>query len=179
MLTHTRPSGSAALWKNPLGVRVEPASLSTWCLSGRGSMARRACLLGFTWLWHPGGRTPAAHLSSQRSPAGPGRAKFTGPALRAQPGAPSCYAPPAGACSQPLTCFPLPVVVRDHVHTANEVGPELLQVLRLRQLPRHSSNHDLLHGSSLWRAQGRSVPVPTHTPPVPHGHNRPLVAWEC
>lgn len=70
----------------------------------------------------------------------------------------------------PRTRLPPPVVGRHHVHAADEVGPELLQVLRLGQLPGHAGDHHLLHGCSLCR-EGRAgvsccpaLPLPRRQP---------------
>lgn len=59
----------------------------------------------------------------------------------------------------PLTGLPPPVIFRHHVHAADEVGPELLQVVRLGQLPGHAGNHHLLHAAPCRATQ--SAPPPS------------------
>lgn len=59
----------------------------------------------------------------------------------------------------PLTGLPPPVIFCHHVHAADEVGPELLQVVRLGQLPGHAGNHHLLHAAPCRATQ--SAPPPS------------------
>lgn len=93
-----------------------------------------------TWRRNRQGRVPGP----TRSPQWPEPSPHSGPTSKGSQAAPGGKGSGAGSS---LTGLPPPAVVRHHVHTTDEVRPELLQVLRLGKLPGHAGDHHLLHAA--------------------------------
>lgn len=163
LLTHTPHTRQSRPAEVPAGRDcVKPASPErAWCPWASGHVGRR---------W-----------SAECSPAGP----LLGPVpqrwdLGEPPTLAALRAPRAG---RPLTGFPPPVIIGHHVHAADQVGPELLQVVRLGQLPGHAGNHHLLHAAPCGPARSappprgagpsQTRPLPWLFPPPPAGSGRP------